>query len=78
MPSSEWEACADAWGVDLPATMPLVTTPLVPMSIPFLALPRELRDMIYRHLLSTKYTKSGYIEPEIVRLAHFLRGPILI
>ena len=34
-----------------------VRVPLVPMSIPFLTLPREVRDIIYRHLLSTKYTK---------------------
>lgn len=27
------------------------------MSMPFLALPRELRDVIYHYLLSIKYTK---------------------
>lgn len=45
---------ADGWGIEYsqPVTMPSVT-----MSIPFLTLPRELRDVIYRYLLSINYTK---------------------
>lgn len=74
MPSSKW---GDEEDVDPPATMPLVSTPLIPTSISFLILPREIRDMIYRHLLSTRYTESVYIEPEVVRAINFFGGPIL-
>ena len=35
-------------------------------SISFLTLPRELRDIIYRHLLSTKYTKHVVYDTPVV------------
>lgn len=46
---------------------------------PFLRVPREIRDNIYRYLLSTKYTKHtlpdngikhNYVEPEMVSLTY--------
>ena len=37
------------------------------MSLPLLELPSEIRRMIYRYLLSTKYTKTEKIHESIVR-----------
>ena len=45
-------------------------TPLVPMS---LTLPREVRDMIYRYLLSAKYTKQLMITLTLVGAVVFLQ-----
>ena len=45
-------------------------TPPVPMS---LTLPREVRDMIYRYLLSTKYTKQLMIKLTLVGAVVFLQ-----
>ena len=56
-----------------PPPEPPSTMTLVPMSIPFLTLPRELRDIIYRHLLSTKRTKDYSREPSRVSAFNFLR-----
>lgn len=62
-----WEAIsyADDTDLDSPPEPPATMT-LIPMSIPFLSLPRELRDMIYRHLLCTKYTKGVSETPSMV------------
>lgn len=73
--TEEWDRDAlDAWGtetVDSGQCWNLPTpVPLIPMSIPFLALPRELRDMIYRYLLSIKYTKDVTEEP--ARVSQYL------
>ena len=52
---------ADIWDVDARShTPPLAqstTKSSIATSISFLSLPREIRDMIYRYLLSTEYTK---------------------
>lgn len=59
---------ADVWHKDLLRSSRLLeqSAPIVPMSIPFLTLPREIRDMIYRYLLSTEYTKQVYREAFVV------------
>lgn len=47
----------------------------VEKKFPFLTLPREIRDEIYRHWLSTRYTlqeiKYWYLEPVYSRISYF-------
>lgn len=63
MASLEWGAVTNADGTSFgPIPETSATTTLSLMSTPFLNLPRELRDEIYRHLLSTKNTKQVFEE----------------
>ena len=62
------------WPIPSPHSTQSIDKPLVPISIPFLVLPREIRDIMYRHLLSTKYTKYTVTIPEVVGAVPFLRG----
>ena len=61
---------ADICGMDTcsqtPHLVQSATKSSIATSIPFLTLPREVRDIIYRYLLSTKYTKyvSTYARDE--------------
>ena len=71
-PTSENEhtSIADEWGKDacghIPHLIQSFPKSSIATSISFLNLPRELRDIIYRHLLSTKYTKHVVREPSMV------------
>ena len=55
----------DARGHD-PQLIQYTTKSSIAKSVSFLSLPRELRDIIYRHLLSTKYTKRVVCGTSIV------------
>ena len=58
---------ADIWDIDArshtPHLLQSATKSSIATSISFLTLPREIRDIIYRYLLSTKYTKRASIYP---------------
>ena len=68
---------ADSWDTICPIPQPITITDLVPMTLPFLTLPRELRDIIYRYLLSTKYTKNVFRESKKASVADFITVPRL-
>ena len=67
--------CTDEWGSA--CYTPEEATPLLPMSIPFLSLPRELRDKIYRYLLSIKYIRWIYRAAREVSRIRFVDAALL-